>query len=362
MSYSNGKSTSKIPYERSLLWSSFFLGFCLAIFIALGGVISSVVWACHGIDFSEDEPCPEVLVQHGEVGRLGKILKRNKVIDYHVVRGNNAECACRYLNSFFTSKPASTTGVVDTCSPVVNDYSEVCFPEDSSKSQATMKYASAFTQEKLPLSASEINLITILGKGVESTVPHWNERSREVPWGGSGAAWFAPALSGAATSLEKLQGGLLYYSYLRIMKWPDNMVSTFPFKLCAKGCDAEFALGHTLHFRETYKPWLVSPTTIKENQNGYVYHHGFSPPLEGENGSHALVRTVYIEGCMPLVSMMFFLISANTKDLDPSCFAQQDRGSLFQPCVCKWTRARNRGLLGTVQWTNWKVQRGHRWK
>lgn len=51
----------------------------------------------------------------------------------------------------------------------------------------------------------------------------------------------------------------------------------FPFKLCKKGCDTDFAIHHTLEWREKYKPWLMTPSALKENEKGWIYYRGFSP-------------------------------------------------------------------------------------
>ena len=106
--------------------------------------------------------------------------------------------------------------------------------------------------------------------------------------------WWAPARPEKAksTPLERLEGGNLLYSYLRIMKWPTDLETVFfPFKPCKKhGCPAEFALNHTLVYRERYMPWLVTPSVKKVNQNGLVYHRGFSPSnSDTENAPHAIV-------------------------------------------------------------------------
>lgn len=36
-------------------------------------------------------------------------------------------------------------------------------------------------------------------------------------------------------------------------------------------------------------PWAVSPSTIKENTEGLIFHHGFSPGFDEGSGGHSLV-------------------------------------------------------------------------
>ena len=154
------------------------------------------------------------------------------------------------------------------------------------------------------------------------TIPNFQSRASSdiVRWGGPTPAfssststlWYAPAIATSTTTtgktktpLEEVNGGILYYSYLRIMKWPYDLFAVyFPFKLCKKhGCDATTAIQHTLQFREIYKPYLVTPKMKQVNAKGLMYQHGLSPPSasstssastssgqsESENGSHGIV-------------------------------------------------------------------------
>ena len=68
-----------------------------------------------------------------------------------------------------------------------------------------------------------------------------------------------------------------------------DLKTNFPFKLCSKGCDASFAIAHSLEWREKYKPWLMSPSAIKENADGVVYMRGHSLSLKGDNTGNAIV-------------------------------------------------------------------------
>jgi len=108
---------------------------------------------------------------------------------------------------------------------------------------------------------------------------HLEERLNNVPWGGSlTSKWWLGH-----------DGGPLLAGYLRIMNWPEDLQSTFPFKLCSKGCPASYALAHTLQWRETFKPWLISPSAIHENRDGFVYFRGHGKSLKNDNHGHGMV-------------------------------------------------------------------------
>jgi hypothetical protein len=84
------------------------------------------------------------------------------------------------------------------------------------------------------------------------------------------------------------------YSYLTIMKWPENLRTNFPFGICKgddNGCPGETAIGHTLEWREKFKPWMATPTVLAENEEGWIYTRGFSPPAASDPayGRHAVV-------------------------------------------------------------------------
>ena len=130
-------------------------------------------------------------------------------------------------------------------------------------------------------SRSESALGQVLSRRVRATIPNFDKRVSAVPWGGpGGSTWW----SGDSTD-----GSHLVYAYLKIMKWPQDLRSNFPFKLCVQKCHAEFAIAHTLEWREKYKPWCMSPSGIQQNTNGFVYTRGYSPSSTGDNKGHALV-------------------------------------------------------------------------
>ena len=161
--------------------------------------------------------------------------------------------------------------------------------------------------EKSNLSLEQERLVERMGNAVLESVFEFERRSSFVPWGGPPQAvspvsfdWYARKKTNRVPSapLDKIDGGNLLSSYLRIMKWPEDLGDIdFPFKLCkaknkneGKHCDSSDAIRHTLEFRERYMPWLVTPGIMRANSDGLVYVRGFSPPYsENENGRHAIV-------------------------------------------------------------------------
>jgi len=142
-----------------------------------------------------------------------------------------------------------------------------------------LEYHTAYTTNT-PLTASEKRFVSDLSKRVYDSIPDFKARAALVPWGGP---------SGSTSSTEWWQEEGLLRAYGKIMKWPADLKTNFPFHLCSKGCDAEMALGHTLEFREEFRPWLVSPDTIRENRKGYVYFRGYSPTPQREHSGHTMV-------------------------------------------------------------------------
>jgi len=211
---------------------------------------------------------------------------------------DSVDCACRFGWKMlgYSKEKGKRDSENDLCTPKViqvNDWNQL---EVSTKSVADPKLLEslrvAFTAERLKISSTQKGLIMRLAQRLKQSVPDLEERASKVQWGGSmGHDWLQPSrpTSAETTDLEALEGGHLLYSYLRIMQWPDNLFAKFPFKLCAKGCQSEVAIAHTLEFREKFMPWMISPGAIAENAKGMMYTRGFSPSQNNENGSHAIV-------------------------------------------------------------------------
>jgi hypothetical protein len=144
---------------------------------------------------------------------------------------------------------------------------------------------------RLVLTDQQRDLIIALSGRVQRTVPNFYNRAAHVSWGGiGGSKWYYPVGNHhyGAKGVDALDGGHLLYAYLRTMKWPADLHSHFPTKLCVKGCNAEVAIEHTLEFREKFKPWYVTPDAMHENRDGFIYHRGYSPAID-EEGKFALV-------------------------------------------------------------------------
>jgi len=281
--------------ERQFL-SPFLLGFAAALLLVLIPTVSGFLWICGDVDFESEkqQSCPTLIrISPPKKTRgLLKLFGREKRDrdEFVVTMPDAVESACRSIADIWSIITLKRLGssMDSTCTPTVLD--ESASEEASSLEISSDEFRTAFTTEFLELDVEHRLLITQLGERVDARVTNWRTRASQVPWNGTGSPWFAPGKLSAVSELEKNDGGLLFYSYLRIMKWPENLFSNFPFKLCAKGCHSEVALDHTLEFREKFKPWLVSPSSMKENTFGSIYHHGFSPPYsQSENGSHSLV-------------------------------------------------------------------------
>jgi hypothetical protein len=141
------------------------------------------------------------------------------------------------------------------------------------------QYPNAYSSLELTLSKNEGALLKELSRRVRDAVPDLERRAGIVPWGGpGGSSWW------------RGDGTHLLHAYLKIMKWPQDLTTNFPFGLCSStGCNAEVGVGHTLEWREKYKPWCISPSAIRENAQGFVYARGYSPSLTDNGAGHSLV-------------------------------------------------------------------------
>jgi len=118
-------------------------------------------------------------------------------------------------------------------------------------------------------------------------------RSSLVPWGGPSTSTSTSTSTSDAESYEwfssQENGRNLLYGYLRLMKWPADLRTGIcrnhlqqQLRLSRDDggtCDANNAIYHSLTFRESYKPWIVTKSMMVSNSHGAMYHHGFSPSL-----------------------------------------------------------------------------------
>ncbi|CAJ1944555.1 unnamed protein product [Cylindrotheca closterium] len=263
----------------------------------LGGLVVSIAivfriyWACKDVPSSPLMECPTIISEkETKKGGLAGLFKPKAAtdgpIELELATPNPKDCACRFFFGYFNGN-SGREGAPNTCIP-----SQKQIASKKPSKELMEKYKVAFTSERITVPKDHQQLIVKLAEQTEKQVPDWEERTNKVQWGGSTWPWYMsqPKSTGDSTDLEKLRGGNLFFSYLRIMKWPKTLSAQFPFKLCPKGCDSEVALGHTLEWREKFKPWMYSPAVLKENEKGFVFFHGFSDPKEeGENSSHAIV-------------------------------------------------------------------------
>eukprot|EP00548_Thalassiothrix_antarctica_P016532 CAMPEP_0194190734 /NCGR_PEP_ID=MMETSP0154-20130528/64001_1 /TAXON_ID=1049557 /ORGANISM="Thalassiothrix antarctica, Strain L6-D1" /LENGTH=393 /DNA_ID=CAMNT_0038912841 /DNA_START=252 /DNA_END=1429 /DNA_ORIENTATION=- len=143
------------------------------------------------------------------------------------------------------------------------------------------------TTKLTPLKES---IVQDLAQKCNDVIPNFENRVKEVSWGGSSnSKWWD-----YNNNKKKKGSSILLEGYLRIMQWPkDDTTTKFPFRLCKKECPKEFALQHTLEWREEYKPWCIPSVLNNENQKGYFYVRGYSPSSDTNNNNnkqgHALV-------------------------------------------------------------------------
>jgi hypothetical protein len=128
------------------------------------------------------------------------------------------------------------------------------------------------------------------------------ERLAAVGWGGplsaGGRPWWLPPPSSSSKVAEQ-DGERLAAAYLKIMGWPstEEHTTTFPFGKCASadpaGCGLDFAFFHTLEWREKFRPWCMTPSAVRESEDGFFYVRGYSPPpadsTHADDSGHTLV-------------------------------------------------------------------------
>lgn len=154
--------------------------------------------------------------------------------------------------------------------------------KNTTQKNASTTYSDKYTDVQVKQAqqlASYIRAKTNLSDSVFDT------RMNNVAWGGPGSEgrpWWNKNRKGKK-GIDG-DGVKLMLSYLKIMKFPKDKVTKFPFDLCQKGCSTDFALLHTLEWREKFKPWQMTPTAIKENKDGWTYVHGSSPGVGDEPG------------------------------------------------------------------------------
>lgn len=139
------------------------------------------------------------------------------------------------------------------------------------------------SQQKDILQKTGDNLLERLKKQLEEG--EYNQKLEDMYWGGKGTEgrfasfpWWFPTEGKMGTSKDgESSGERLLAAYLKIMKWPNNLITKFPLSPCIDGCPTDFALAHTLEYREKYKPWAITPGAFADNEKGWIYVRGYSP-------------------------------------------------------------------------------------
>jgi len=196
-----------------------------------------------------------------------------------------------------------------TSRPGLSDRGEFFVPEkeEATRQQSSQERKKAESYKKIAfplaharspaLSSETILTLHEFRDRVLMHIPDLHERADKLHWGGSHVPWWMPPLPHSAEAVDHFEGGRLLWYYYKIMRpyITDGLADRifFPLRLCkrAGGCSAEDAIAHSLEFRETYQPWRITPSMRRENQNGFVFTRGFSPPAMGTHnyGRHAMV-------------------------------------------------------------------------
>ena len=245
----------------------FLLGVAAALLLVMIPTIAGFLWMCGDVDFQPHESyCPSLVIKQSQpvkkkrhllnIFGLRKQDDETPVNEYLILLGDPIERSCRSIfgawTSFKSTKGRDSSDYL--CSPKIlnaaamDDADEPTSAVSASRGHNDGEFKSAYTNAYLELTPNEKQLIRTLGHRVVSGVSEWSKRASLVPWGGNDSEpWFAPGNPDGLSELEQLDGGLLFYSYLRIMKWPTDLFSNFPFKLCAKGCASEVGKDSSYH-------------------------------------------------------------------------------------------------------------------
>jgi hypothetical protein len=287
------KSEVIVSQELNSTGRIFLLGVAVSLCFMFITTVSGIYWMCKDAPVDPVLECPDIVSSSPKKRKkfnfFGGNKKTSSVDDLKIewMDPDPVHCACRLVTGFFR-KQKTESELPKTCSPKQKEEVSSVVP----KKELMEKYKVAFTREKLEVPPAHQKLIQSLDDRIHDAIPDWDERTSKVQWGGSTWNWYDPKRRSTldASDLEQLHGGALYYSYLRIMKWPQSLTAHYPYKLCPNGCNSEESLRHTLEFREKYKPWMISPTVKKENSEGFAYTKGFShSKVEGENACHSIV-------------------------------------------------------------------------
>ena len=176
----------------------------------------------------------------------------------------------------------------------------------------------------------------------------FQERLDAVSWGGiatDSTRWWQPQKDDTKKITTHSEAARLLAAYLKIMRWPDDMHAKYPFRLCAKGCDSEVSILHTLEWREKYKPWCVSESVVRFNKDGFMYARGHSRAgpkqrLEAAAGKNKLPYSVANAGH----SMVYYRPGRASPAADPELY-QRSMIQTLETAVAD-SLVRNAGTIG----------------
>jgi hypothetical protein len=295
--------------SHNRVWKWFLLGFSAALFLTTLATGTSIYFLCKDlvvVTFEDNSVnvCQSSSSQQQKRRGLSRFFQRKNEKEEECRASLSRDpkaCACQWMWDSWQGYVAGFSGLGSSISSQAQQHSHKA--PGPVLPRPKEDFPTAFTPEALPVSLEQEDIMKRYAQRAHDKIENWNDRVELVPWGGPDSMqhhnsthtswWAQPSTPNRkSTPLEGLEGGNLLFSYLRIMKWPTDLDTVFfPFKPCKRnGCPAEFALNHTLLFRERYQPWLVTPSVKKVNQNGAFYHRGFSPShADDENAPHAIV-------------------------------------------------------------------------
>jgi hypothetical protein len=207
------------------------------------------------------------------------------------------------------------------------------------REELAAEYSNAFTAEP-HLTDRQRSLLQQLSLSVQQEWPDMHQRAVNVAWGGppdlttsrtGSYHWWNPVIPHPHhlkhASLEHIDGGYLLYSYLNIMKWPETLHTYFPFYLCkGDGCSSATAIGHSLEWREKYQPWMATQSVLHENENGWIYARGFSPPALTSDPAYGRHAVIWIRPGPVIDSAAYFRCILHAVDRAVALSLQQSSG------------------------------------
>lgn len=267
---------------------------------------TSIINECESLSTMDDNHYEKRTKKDHKNKRLARVLNR---IDLFLGAGKS------YSNLFFPSPTTKTTTVTKRqqhpnessqpkieSTPKDKNHNEFDWAADVS---SPLGFTHTPSQKQIALTVSNLFQDRVLAQQLKNTDSSnitnshddknsFSKRISKVSFGGKeellSSVWWE---EGKIVNGRDTNGGMrLLNCFLKIMKWPQDLKTNFPFNYCSDGCTADFALAHTLEFREKFRPWLITPSVQKENSNGWMYIHGYSPTRyheDAERGGYSII-------------------------------------------------------------------------